>query len=734
MARNVAHARESALARWARFAYRRRGRVIAAWLLLLVAIFVLSNRFGGEFETRFELPGSETQQAQDLLDSRFPARAGDSADLVFEAPAGIESPAARARIEALLAQVAALPGVTGIESPFDQPSFIAPGGTIARAVVYWSEGRDSVDRAVVRDFLAAVDRANGQDGVRVEAGGQIVMAVEMPEFGSEAIGLMAAVIILLIAFGSVVAMGLPIGAALFGLGAGFAVITLLARVLPFPEFAPQFAAMIGIGVGIDYSLLVVTRFREGIHHGRSVEESVVLAVTSAGRSVMFAGVVVSIAFMGLALMGIPFIATMGVSGAVVVIMAVAVALTLMPAALSVAGTRVDKWKVPFLHSTEGVDPNSGWYRLSEAIQRRPLPYFLGATALLLTLAAPVLDMELGFTDAGNNPEEFHSRRAYDLLARGFGPGFNGPFLLVADLREGGDAATLERLRAAVAEAGNVAAVSPPILNPEGDTAILTVVPGTSPQDHRSNELVHDLRDRVIPGAVGGTGMVVAAAGSNAAQIDIADQIVERMPLLFLGVIGLSFALLVLVFRSILVAAKAAVMNLLSIGASYGVVVAIFQWGWLKDVVGIEPGPVEVFLPMMFFAVLFGLSMDYEVFLISRIREEYVRTKHNATAVSHGLAATARVITAAAAIMVSVFLAFVLGDDRIIKEFGIGLATAIFVDATIVRLVLVPSTMELLGDANWWLPKWLDRILPHVNVEGTPPAETLGAAGSPAGGN
>jgi putative drug exporter of the RND superfamily len=415
-------------------------------------------------------------------------------------------------------------------------------------------------------------------------------------------------------------------------------------------------------------------------------------------------------------MGLPFVAALGTAGAIVVTLAVLVALTLMPALLSLAGTRVDRWKVPFLHSTEGVDTSSGWYRLSTAIQRRPLPYFVGATALLLVLAAPVLTMRLGFTDAGNGSEDLHSRRAYDLLAKGFGPGYNGPLLGVADISNGGQQA-LVSIRDRIAAAPNVAYVSPPSVNPEGNTAVFVIVPLTSPQDQRTEKLVHNLRQKVVPPALEGTGIDFYLGGRTASGIDVGDRITGRLPFLFAGVIGLSFLLLMMVFRSILIPVKAAIVNLLSIGAAYGVIVAIFQWGWFAGFLGVGEGPIEVFLPMMLFAILFGLSMDYEVFLISRIREEYLRTGSNAIAVSNGLTATARVITAAAAIMVSVFLAFVLGPDRVIKEFGIGLATAIFVDATIVRLILVPSTMELLGDRNWWLPRWLDRLLPRINVEG-----------------
>jgi RND superfamily putative drug exporter len=448
--------------------------------------------------------------------------------------------------------------------------------------------------------------------------------------------------------------------------------------------------------------------------------------------VIFAGVVVAISFLGLAFMGIPFVTAMGATGAIVVFLAVLVAITLMPALLGFAGARVDQLKVPFLHSSEGIDPASFWFRFSRSIQRRPLPYLVVALVVILTLASPVLDIRLGFTDDGNRSTASRARRAYDLLAEGFGPGFNGPVLIVVD----GPAAPEVAARVAEAAAGvsNVDRVLPPRVSESGTTAAITLFPGTAPQDEATKHLVDELRTGVAP-SVATTDTRVLVGGAVAAFEDIGDQIAGRLPFLFAGVIGISFLLLMAVFRSVLVALKAAILNLLSISCSFGVLVAVFQWGWFGDIIGVSEGPIETFAPMMLFAILFGLSMDYEVFLISRIREEYVRTGDNATAVANGLTATARVITAAAAIMVSVFLSFVFGDQRVIKEFGLGLATAIFVDATIVRLVLVPATMELLGDANWWLPRWLDRLLPHFNLEGTSaqPSVEPSPAGSPAAG-
>ncbi len=699
------------LARWAHFAYRRRWLIVGVWAVILVGLLLLSFEFGGSYAQGFKLPHSEAQTAQDLLKARFPARSGDSVDIIFEAPEGISTPRIRQKVTDLLSTIAGVPGVVSVDSPYDQPRFVSKDGTIARAGVQWQTRSTDTDKASIKRFLSVVDAANG-DGLRVEAGGQIVQRVERTGFSSEFAGVIAAIFILMIAFGSLIAMGLPIGAAIFGLGTGFAIIGLATNIAPLPSFSPQFAAMIGLGVGIDYSLLVVTRFREGIHSGHSIEDSVVRAVTTAGRSVMFAGTVVAVAFLGLFSMGVPFVAALGAAGAIIVGVAVLVALTLLPALVSIAGKGVDRWRVPFLHSTEGVDPRSVWFRLSAAIQKRPVPYFLVAAIFLLALGTPVLSMDLGFTNAGNGPAAFHSRRAYDLQQKGFGPGFNGTLSVVLDLPPGASD-KVQALIPVLAATDGVAEVLNPRLNPASDTATIAVVPTTSSQDAKTSALVQRIRGDVLPPALKGTAIRAYVGGQTAAAIDIRNRLSDRMPLLFGGVIGVSFLLLMVVFRSVLVALKAAIMNMLSIGASYGVLVAVFQWGWLSSLFGADKGPVETFLPMMMFAILFGLSMDYEVFLISRIREEYLRTGDNATAVSHGLAATARVITAAAAIMVAVFLTFVFGQDRVIKEFGLGLATAIFVDATVVRLILVPATMELLGDANWWLPRWLDRLIPHL---------------------
>jgi RND superfamily putative drug exporter len=708
------------LARWARFAVRHRGRVLLSWLGVIILLGVLAGTVGGKYANSFEIPGTESQNATDLLKDRFPSQAGDSATIVLQTDAGVDDPAVKQRVDELLAQASTLPEVTGVVSPYDNPAAISADRKIAYATVNYDKQASEVEIDNAKALLALVDRSSA-DGFKVEAGGAIVTQAESVDpFGLSAIvGIGAAIIILLIAFGSVIAMGLPIATALVGLMASSIIVTILTRFLDLNEFTPAFGVMIGLGVGIDYALFVVTRYREGLTAGQTVEQSVVRAIDTAGRAVMFAGTVVAIALLGLILIGIPFIAALGIAAAVFVVIAILVAITLLPALLSYVGHRIDRWHIPGLHASVHAGEKTMWYRWSQQIQRRPWPYMLVSAAFLILLALPFFDLRLGFSDDGNLPTSLHSRRAYDLMAEGFGPGFNGPFILAIENQDGLDQAQLQSLSDTLSQTPGVAAVAPFHTNEDGSAAVITVIPTTSPQDEKTPDLANHLRDDVIPQSIDGTGTTVYVGGPTAAIIDIDERISSRMPLFFAIVIGLSVLLLAAVFRSVVVPIKAALMNLLSIGATYGVLVAVFQWGWATGILGIEKtGPIDSFLPMMLFAILFGLSMDYEVFLLSRIREEYVRTRDSGEAVAHGLSVTARVIAAAAAIMVAVFGSFVLGDDRVVKEFGVGLAVAVFIDATVVRLILVPSTMELLGDWNWWFPSWLDRRVPRLNVEGS----------------
>jgi RND superfamily putative drug exporter len=691
--------------------------VIGCWAVLLVGLLFAMSFGRGSFATNFTIPGSEAQKAADLLRAKFPAQAGSDSLLVFKSQQPLSDGAVQAEIAAVVASARQLPEVTGVISPLDHPTQISKDGHIAFATVQYGVQASALKHSSANALVSLLDKST-TPSLTVEAGGQVVQQTQGTGMASsEVIGIVVAAIILLIAFGSVVAMGLPIVAALVSLGCGIALVGVAAHFMDITSFTPSFAAMIGLGVGIDYALLVITRFREALHSGRSVDDSVAIAVGPAGRSVLFAGTVVIIAMAGLLLIGIPFIGALGVAAAIVVALSVLAALTLLPASLAIIGKRVDYLSLPFLRSTESSHHHSVWHKLSIAIQKRPLVVIVASVGVLLLCAAPVLTMQTSFTDAGNDPPASHTRRAYDLLSEGFGKGFNGPITVAIDATEGGKSA-LPGLERALSATPGVVGVSQPIWNAAGDTAVLTLYPSTAPQSPETAELVHTLRADVIPPAIDGSGVHAYLTGATAATIDVSAKIDSRTPFFFAMVLGLSFLVLMMVFRSVLVPLKAAIMNLFSIGAAYGILVAIFQWGWFARPLGVQQtGPIESFLPMMLFAIVFGLSMDYEVFLVSRIREEHLRGKQNSAAVAYGLSSTARVITSAALIMIAVFASFALGSDRIIKEFGLGLSFAVFIDATLIRLLLVPATMEFMGRANWWLPRGLDRLLPHINIDG-----------------
>ncbi len=713
------------LRRWTDFLVNRPKQVLIGGLIIVVLYMVGAVALSGEFADRFELPGSESQQAYDLLTERFPQQAGSTAQVVFktEADGGITDPEVQAEIDAFLSTAATLPHVVGVISPYDAPSQISADGNVAYATIYYDALSTDVPIADAQKLVDAMDDAETEI-LAVAGGGEIVILTEQ-EFGStaELVGIIAAAIILLVAFGSVVAMGLPIVTALLGLIIGLLGVGVVANFMNVATFAPIFASMIGIGVGIDYSLFIVTRFREGLQAGMTPKEASGRAVDTAGRAVIFAGAVVVISMLGLSIIGVEFITSLGVSAAFVVAAAVVVALSFLPVFLVLIGKRIDKWSVRKPRTSN--DPNSPTFgrRLALRIQGHPGRYALAAVAFLIFLALPILDMDLGFPDAGANPEDFHSRQAYDLMAEGFGVGYSNPLILVVDDPNGIEQSTLDELSQAAGELEGVVQVDPPIVNEAGDTAVITVIPATDSNNEETKDLVNTLRDEVIPATLEGSTTQAYVGGPTASFLDFSDHMESRTPWVFVVIIGLSFLLLTVVFRSPVIAIKAAVMNLFSIAAAFGIVIAIFQWGWAKDLFGItETQPIAVFLPLMMFAILFGLSMDYEVFLLSRIREFWAHGRSTSDAVADGLAVTARVITAAAAIMVSVFLSFVALPDPITKQFGLGLAVAILIDATIVRLVLVPATMELLGEWNWWFPSWLDRITPHVNIEGkTDPA-------------
>ena len=698
----------------ARASFHHRRLVLATWLVALIALVALSRSAGGTFEDVFRLPGSDSQATLDLLrEGGFGTRSGFQAQLVIKAPAGIADPAVRQAVNGVLEGIRADVSEIAISSPYDPAGRfqISRDGTIAFAELNLADRSEADYATAVADVRSRVDAERTAD-FELELGGD--RFATSAGGASEGLGFMAAIVILLIAFGSLLAMGLPILTAVAGIGAGTSVVALLANVVTMPGFTIQLVLMLSIGVGIDYALFIVTRYRHALGGGATPEAAVATAMDTAGRAVLFAGTTVVVSVLGLLVTGLEINRALGIAAAAGVAMTMLASLTLLPATLGFVGRRIDRFGFP--HRREGHESGGLWYRWSRVIQRHPFVPGLVVLAVLVALAVPAASMRLGLADAGNRPTTDTTRRAYDLLADGFGPGANGPLFIAARVPDASADAALDRLVQKVSTTEGVASATPAIRNEAGTVALVQVFPTTAPQDEATAELVHRLRDEVVPGIVAGSRLEVHVGGSTAAVVDFADLTAERLPILFAVVLGLSFLLLLIVFRSLLVPVAAVVMNVLSIGAAYGVVVAVFQWGWGAELLRIEAGPIEAWAPMMLFAIVFGLSMDYEVFLLSRIREEYDRTGDNGTAVANGLAASGRVITAAAAILVVVFAGFVLAPTRSLQLFGLGLATAVLVDATLIRLVLVPAVMELLGARNWWLPRWLDRLLPVVHVE------------------
>ncbi len=741
--------------------------MLVTWILVIVVGGALSGTLGSAFKSEFNLPDVESKHGMDILERHFDGLgAGAPGSIVFQSSDGFDD-AEKAELQAFLDEVEGIDGAI-VQSPFS-PTGAAQisaedgvAGTIAFATL---EVPGELDQEAAEEFAKDVRAVEPDiDGVRIEYGGQMFASFEPPD--SELLGLAFAIVILIVAFGSVLAMGLPIGVALGGIGVGAILLGILSNVVSMPDFATTLGVMIGLGVGIDYALFIVTRYREQLHLGHTVDESIAIAIDTSGRAVTFAGLTVVISLLGMLLMGVSFVQGLGIGAATVVAVTMVASLTLLPALLGFAGERVERtrWRgliaaglvalallgaglkiqplaagaalaavvvlivgffpTPLKREVPRREPKplreTTSYKWSRIVQAHPWSMSIGATAFLVVLMVPTFSMRLGFPDESNDPVGTTTRSAYELIAEGFGPGYNGRLMLVAEVPEGTSFEALAPITQAIADSPGVSFASPAIPNDPADptAALWFVVPTTSPQDEATTELVHHLRNDVLPAAAEGTGVDVLVSGFVAVTVDFTAFLSDRLLLFFVAVLTLSFVLLMIVFRSLLVPVKAVIMNLLSIGAAYGVLVAIFQWGWAKDLFGIEPAPIEPFMPMMLFAIVFGLSMDYEVFLLSRIREEWVRTGDAKESVADGLAATARVISAAAAIMVFVFGSFMGEGVRTIKLFGFGLALAVLLDATVVRMLLVPATMELLGDRNWWLPRWLDKILPSVNIEGT----------------
>ena len=755
------------LARWST---SHRKYVLLGWVVLLVAVNILAQSAGTSYSNNFTLPNSDAQRASDLLQRSFPAQSGDRDTIVYAVSSGtVDDPAVRARMGAVFAKVARLPHVAAVISPYSGAAAgksVSANRRIAFATVVFNEKANDLPKSAA-ERVVSVARGAKRPGLQVELGGQAIEATEQAGFGvSTVVGLLAAIVVLLLTFGSLIAMGLPIVTALFGLGTGLGAIALFTHVVDTPNFSTELAAMIGLGVGIDYALFILTRFREAyITPGPTfgdARESVVQSMDTAGRAVLFAGCTVVIALLGMMLLGVDFLYGVAISASIGVALVMLASLTLLPALLTFAGGRLARpsrrarrraaraapssESAPLVASDNAFvaeDPaaSGAWLRWSMFVERRPRTIAAVSAIVMLAIAAPATALRLGNSDASNDPSSQTTHKAYELLARGFGEGFNGPLLVVAkiprrtvvelDQQFGGAGASSVRkhpggpdrraaaaLASAIAATPGVVSVAPPKLNPAGDVATITVYPRSSPQAYATTLLVHRLRDTVIPALARKVGATVYVGGVTAGAVDFANTLGHKLPLFIGVVVLLSALLLMIVFRSLVIPLQAAVMNLLSIGAALGVIVAIFQWGWLGGLIGVQQGPIESFIPVMLFAIVFGLSMDYEVFLVSRIHERWAHTHENSRSVAEGLALTGRVVTAAAAIMVCVFLSFMLGEDRVIKEFGLSLASAVFLDALVVRCLLLPAVLHLIGPRTWALPRWLDRVLPRLNIEGT----------------
>ncbi len=741
------------LDRVARFCYRRRWLVLLLWVLVLFGSQALAGNFGGEPSSSFSIPGSEFQKAQDLLKSAGRGFSGFRGQVVFSSNSGTADPAVQKSAEALFKKIKGVKTVSSITSPYDAAnaraaSQVSKDGKVAFADVNFNTESSNAIKDPAAKIATLVESAN-RGGLQAELSG-FMFQDRQPPGATEGVGILAAIIILLVSFGSVLAMGLPILTAMFGIGIGLAAVNLLANVMSMPEFAAQLAAMIGIGVGIDYALFIVTRYRNALHQGWSPEDSVALAIRTSGKAVLFAGCTVVISMLGMFLIGIDFLKGLATGASLAVLVTMLASVTLLPAVLGFVGHKIDSLALPWAKKSVVTERNI-WFRWSRVIQRRPWPMAALGLIILVAIAWPVFSIRLGSSDAGNIPKTDTTRRAYDLLSEGFGPGYNGPFVIAVEAPGGTTIGQLQKLSADVAAAKGVASVTPviPIKGkivelmkagaaaggaaqpvsgnpfeqfknvklPDETVGQMIVTPSTSPQDEATVQLYDRLKDETIPASVQGTQVKAYVGGSTAAFEELSNLLQKRLPLFIGAVLALSFFLLMGVFRSFMVPLKAVIMNLLSIGAAYGLLVLVFQKGVTFGLDVGREGPIESFVPMMMFAIIFGLSMDYEVFLLSRVKEEYDRTGDNGTAVADGLSHTARVITAAAAIMFCVFGSFIFSEGRVLKEFGLGLAAAVLIDATIVRMILVPATMELLGDANWWLPKWLNKLIPNISIEG-----------------
>lgn len=697
--------------RLAAWSYRHRWRAVCVWVAVLAGVTLASQALGSNFRNDFSLPGTESQQVLDTLKQHAPAQAGATVQVVLQDPDGLRAPPTRERIEAMLGDLRGQPHVADVRSPYADAAAVSRDGTTAYATVTLDGRAEDVPSADVRRIIETA-RAAGGNSLRVELGGEAVRSAEAREGGAaEGVGLLAALVVLVLLFGSLLAASLPIVVAIFAVGSSIGLIVLASHLATVAEFTPPTVILVGLGVGIDYALLVFSRFRAELLAGADGEQAVRRALDTAGRTVLFAGGTVIIALTGLVALGLGSLQGVAVAVALTVLVTMLASLMLLPALLAIVGGRIER--AARRRSERARDATgSRWRWWAAFVQRRPWPAVLLGVAALLALSAPVLGLRLGLADAGNDPTSTTSRRAYDLLASGFGPGFNGPLVVVA---EGGNGAAGALQRTLEATAG-VAAASPPVTSPGGEVTTVIVFPESKPQDAQTKDLVTRLREQVLPPLARDTGATLLVGGTTASTVDFADAVASRLPLFVTVVVGLSAVLLLVVFHSLLIPLKAALLNLLSVGASLGAITLVFQEGVLSEPLGVEPGPIEAFVPVMIFAIAFGLSMDYEVFLISRMHEEWQQARDATGAIREGLATTGRVVTAAAAIMVVIFASFMLDPGRLLKQFGLGLAVAVFVDALVIRCVIVPAVMQLLGPRAWWLPNWVGQRMPRLALE------------------
>jgi RND superfamily putative drug exporter len=706
-----------------------RWTVVLVWLAVLIGSISASNAVGSNFSDSFTLPNTPSTSAYNLIKSADQKQSGDLERVVYAVPAG-QSITAPGNVEAItksLTKLESFPGVSGITSPFTPTGAqqISKTARVAYATVQFSEPSFKVSSAEAKRFVREATSVADKN-VTVAVGGQIAESSIQVKFDGTLIGVLLSGVVLFLVFGSIFAMVLPLLSAILSLGTAVGIIALLSNVLQMPSFSDQLVLLIGLGVGIDYALFIVTRHRQGLRAGMSVKDSITKAVDTSGRAVLFAGIIVCVALLGMFALGVSFLYGLAIASSIGVLFTMIAALTLLPAMLSFIGPKAMGRRQRKALAQTGpalaTDSSTGfWARWADFMRRRPLVPAVIALLVIAILIAPFLSMRLGSSDQGNDPNGSTTRVAYDLLAQGFGPGFNGPLQLVAKVHGAEQEAAMAKVAKDVAMQPGVVFVAPPVKLPHSLVEIVQVFPSTSPQAAETTALINHLRSTTIPAATAGTGLTVYVGGFTAIFVDFAHVLGAKLPL-FVGLVVLvSFLLLGWVFRSIVIPVTAAVMNLISIGAAYGILTAVFQHGVLGSLFGVtRTGPIESFIPVMMFAILFGLSMDYEIFLLTRIHEEWLHTGDNKLAVRNGLAATGKTITAAALIMVLVFASFILGGQIVIKEFGLGLAAGVIVDAIIIRMAVVPSVMQLLGRSNWWFPKWLDRILPDLSVE--PPEE------------